>query len=187
MRKIFMLHLLGPKKVESFRHIREEEVSIAMKKIHELTLSSKPVNLSELMKTVASTIMMRVAFHKTYRDQNERNELLRLLTECQAILADFFVSDMWPSLPFVGLLDRLLGKMDRLDKCFKFFDAFYQELVDEHLRSPKPNSHNEEEDFIDLLLRLKADQLVDLTFDHIKALLMVINDLFIGEQGLICS
>ncbi|KAI3500012.1 hypothetical protein L1887_35827 [Cichorium endivia] len=143
-----------------------------MKKIHELALSSEPVNLSELMKNVASTLMMRVAFGKRYQHEREKKELRQRLTEIQALMADFFVSDMWPGLPFVGLVDRLLGKMDRLDKCFQYFDAFYQELIDDHLNSRKPKPLEKEEDFIDILLRLKEDQVVNLTYDHIKGLVM---------------
>ncbi|KAL4584208.1 hypothetical protein LXL04_008800 [Taraxacum kok-saghyz] len=173
MRKVFMLHLLGPKRVESFRYIREEEVSSTMEKIRELALSSNPINLSELMKSVASTIMMRVGFGKRYQDdEHEKNEIPRLLTEVQALFAEFFVSDLWPGVPFVGLVDRLLGKKDRLDKCFQYFDKLYQELIDEHLSSREPKSHEKAEDFIDILLRLKEDQIVDLTYDRIKALVM---------------
>ncbi|CAI9281603.1 unnamed protein product [Lactuca saligna] len=169
MKKIFKLHLLGPKRVESFRFIREEEVSSAMKKIHEMALSSMPVNLSELVKSVAGTIMMRVGYGKKFRDEHERKELLRLLTELELIFADFYVSDIWRGLPFMGLIDRLFGKTNRLDKCFQYFDVFYQKLIDEHL---SPKSSEKEEDFIDILLRLKEEQLLNLTYDHIKALLM---------------
>ncbi|KAF5792567.1 putative cytochrome P450 [Helianthus annuus] len=172
MRKIFMLHLLGPKRVQSFRHIREDEVTTAMKKIHELALSSKEVNLSEMMKSVASTIMMRVGFGKTYQDGHDRTEVLHRLTEVQAMMADFFASDLWPGLPFVGLVDRLSGKTKRLDECFRYFDLFYQSLIDEHLKPENTKSREGEEDFVDILLRLKQDQLFNLTHDHIKAMLM---------------
>ncbi|KAI3785612.1 hypothetical protein L1987_44736 [Smallanthus sonchifolius] len=172
MRKIFMVHLLGPKRVQSFRHIREDEVTRAMKNIHGLALSSKTVNLSEMMKTVASTIMMRLGFGKRYRDGHESKEVIHQLTDIQAIMADFFVSDLWPGFPFVGLVDRLSGKMKRLDKCFRYFDVFYQELIDAHLNPENPKPQEEEEDFIDILLRLKQDQLFNLTYDHIKAMLM---------------
>ncbi|KVI06194.1 cytochrome P450 71A1-like [Cynara cardunculus var. scolymus] len=172
MRKIFVLHLLGPKRVPSFRHIREDEVSSAMKNIHGLALSSKHVNLSELIKSVTSNMMLRVGFGKRYQDGHERKEVLRLITEVQAISADFFVSDLWPGLPFVALVDRLLGKVDRVEKCFQYSDSFYQQLIDEHLNPQKLKLHEEEEDFVDILLRLKKEQLFDLTYDHIKAILM---------------
>ncbi|KAM0010546.1 putative cytochrome P450 [Helianthus debilis subsp. tardiflorus] len=172
MRKIFMLHLLGPKRVQSFLHIREDEVTTAMKMIHELALSSKEVNLSEMMKSVASTIMMRVGFGKTYQDGHDRTEVIHRLTEVQAMMADFFASDLWPGLPFVGLVDRLSGKTKRLDECFRYFDLFYQSLIDEHLKPENTKSQEGEEDFVDILLRLKQEQLFNLTYDHIKAMLM---------------
>ncbi|KAK1433640.1 hypothetical protein QVD17_10554 [Tagetes erecta] len=170
MRKIFMVHLLGPKRVQSFRHIREDEVSRAMNKIRELALLSKTVNLSEMMKSVASTIMMRVGFGK--RDGHKRTDVIHRLTDFQAIIANFLVSDLWAGLPFVGLVDRLSGKMRRLDKCFRYFDVLYEELIDEHLNRESPKPPEEGEDFIDILLRLKEDQLFNLTYDHIKGMIM---------------
>ncbi|KAI3726801.1 hypothetical protein L1987_66607 [Smallanthus sonchifolius] len=172
MRKIFTTHLLSPKRVQSFRHIREDEVSHAMNKIHELALSSKIVNLSEFAKSVTSTIMMRVGFGKRYQDGDERNKVLRLLYELQATVAALYVSDIWPGLPFVELVDRFMGKMDRLEKCFQDFDLFYQQLIDEHINHRKAKSHEEDEDVIDILLRLIKDKLFSLTHKHIKAMLM---------------
>ncbi|KAM0010552.1 putative cytochrome P450 superfamily [Helianthus debilis subsp. tardiflorus] len=92
---------------------------------------------------------------------------------------DLFVSDLWPGLPFVSLVDRFTGKMDRLEKCFQDFDLFFQQLIDEHLNRRNPKSHEEEEDVIDILLRLMKDKLFSLTDKHIKAMLMVIHICFI--------
>ncbi|KAJ9567572.1 hypothetical protein OSB04_003538 [Centaurea solstitialis] len=150
-RKIFVHHLLGPKRVPSFRHIREDEVSSAMKNIQGLALSSKHVNLSEIMKSVTSNMMLRVGFGKMYEDGHERKEVLRLINEVQVVSADFFVSDLWPGLPFAVWLIR---------------------LIDEHLNPQNLKSRDEEEDFVDILLQLKKEQIPDLTYDHIKAILM---------------
>ncbi|KAI7731303.1 hypothetical protein M8C21_002579 [Ambrosia artemisiifolia] len=175
MRKIFTLHLFSPKRVQSFRYIREDEVSITMKTIHDLALSSKTVNLSEMMKKLTSIIMMRVCFGNKYncRDGHEINKVLGLLNEVQAYLVDLYVSDIWPGLPFVGLVDRLMGKMDRQDKCFRDLDSFYQQLIDERLNTQKQESYEEDEDdLIDILLQLVKDKHFSLTHDHIKAMLM---------------
>ncbi|KAJ9536228.1 hypothetical protein OSB04_un000594 [Centaurea solstitialis] len=172
MRKIFTLHLLGPKRVQSFRHIREDEVSITMKNIHGLALSSKVVNMSEIMKSMTSNLMLRVSVGKSYQDGHESKEVIRKITKLQAVMAELFVSNLWHGVPFVGLVDRLLGKMDRVEKCFKYFDSFYQKLIDEHLNLEKNPKSHDEEDVIDVLLRLKKDQSFNLTYDHIKAILM---------------
>lgn len=145
-----------------------------MKTIHGLALSSKKVNLSEITKRVASTITMRVGFGTRYQNRHERMEILRQLTELQAMMANFFASDLWSGLPFVGWIDKLSGKSDQLEKCFQYFDLFYQHLIDEHAHPIKFSKCEEnEEDFLDILLRLKKDHHLNLTYDHIKANLMV--------------
>ncbi|KAI3761192.1 hypothetical protein L1987_51603 [Smallanthus sonchifolius] len=174
MRKIFTLHLFSPKRVQSFKYIREDEVASAMKTIHDLALSSKTVNLSEMMKNVTSNIMMRVSFGKRYQHEHERAKVFRLLDELQAYLGDLYVADIWPGLPFVGLVDRLMGKMNGLEKCFRDLDGFYQQLIDEHLNHQKHKSY-EEGDVIDILLQLVKDKLFSLTHEHTKAMLMVRN------------
>ncbi|PWA97168.1 cytochrome P450 71A9 [Artemisia annua] len=131
MRKIFMAHLLGPK--------------------------------------------------RRYQDGHESKEVFRQLTELQAMMANFFASDLWPGLPFVGWIDKLSGKSDRLEKCFQYFDLFYQNLIDEHAHPIKFSKCEEsEEDFLDILLRLKKDQHLNLTYNHVKANLMVRNNLLLG-------
>ncbi|GJZ28341.1 cytochrome P450 71A1-like protein [Tanacetum coccineum] len=176
MRKIFTIHLLSSKRVQSSRYIREDEVSLAMKKIHKLALSSKHINLTELMMNVTSTIVMRVGFGKTYEDGHERREIVRLLGELQSMITDFFVADLWPGLPFASFIDRLTGKTDRLEKCFQDLDSFYQSLIDERLNTQNTNSHHdkEEQDILDILLQLKKDQVSnpnELTNNHIKAII----------------
>ncbi|KAJ0916155.1 putative cytochrome P450 [Helianthus annuus] len=152
MRKIFVTHLLSPKRIQSTRYIREDEVSHAMSKIHGLTLSSKHVNLSEITKSVTSTIMMRVGFGKRFQDENERKKVLGLLDELQETI--------------------VYRKTDRLEKCFQEFDLFYQQLIDEHLNGRNIRSHEDEDDVVDILLRLMKDKLFGLTHKHIKAMLM---------------
>ncbi|XP_076947555.1 6,7,8-trihydroxycoumarin synthase-like [Bidens hawaiensis] len=173
MRKIFTIHLFSPKRIQSIRYVREDEVSSAMKLIHDLALSCEKVNLSEMMKNVTSNIMMRVSFGKKYQDGNERNKVLGLLNKLQAHLVDLYVSDIWPGLPFVGLVDRLMGKTNRLEKCFRDLDSFYQQLIDERLNTQKQKSFEEDEDdAINILLQLVKNKLFNLTHDHIKAMLM---------------
>ncbi|KAI3777474.1 hypothetical protein L1987_47274 [Smallanthus sonchifolius] len=176
MRKIFTLHLFSPKRVQSFKYIREDEVSSVMKTIHDLALSSKTVNLSEMMKKLTSNIMMRVSFGKRYQDGHESTKVFRLLNKLQAYLVDLYVSDIWPGLPFVGLVDRLMGKMNRLEKCFQDLDSFYQQLIDERLvnnQKHKPYEEDkDEDDVIDILLQLVKDKQFSLNHEHIKAMLM---------------
>ncbi|XP_059667751.1 cytochrome P450 71A1-like [Cornus florida] len=170
MRKICVLHLLNPKRVESFRYIREDEVSRMIKKISNFASASKLINLSEMLMSLTSAMICRIAFGKRYDDEGcERSKFHGLLHEAQAMLGSFFLSDYFP---FLGWVDKLNGMSSRADKIFKEMDLFYQEIIDERLQ--EESSKSKQEDILDVLLHLQKDHsfTIDLTLDHIKAVLM---------------
>lgn len=61
----------------------------------------------------------------------------------------------------------------RRERNFKVLNEFYQEVIDEHMNPNRKTTKNE--DITDVLLQLKKQRLysIDLTNDHIKAVLMV--------------
>ncbi|XVE94597.1 hypothetical protein REPUB_Repub02eG0022200 [Reevesia pubescens] len=177
IKKICVVHLLNPNRVQLYRPIREFEVSQMIENISKSSIAShdQPINLSEAMIRLTSTIICRVGFGK--REENEgstRSRFHGLIYETQAMFTSFFFSDYFPS---IGWVDKLTGLLGRLEKNFKEFDAFYQELIEEHLdpKRPKP----EVEDIIDVFLQIWKDRVVtvDISFDHIKAILM---NVFLG-------
>ncbi|PWA83361.1 cytochrome P450 [Artemisia annua] len=174
MRKICMLNLFSVKHVNSFHWVREEEVFNMIDTIKTQILTKQVVNLSETVMILTSNIISRVAFGKrlaAYADeQQEAIRLQKNLLECQALLVHFYFRDKFP---FMGWLDKLNGSIARLEKNVKDMDEFYQQLIDEHLNPDRPNIM--QEDMVDILLKLKhdPDSSVNLTFDHIKAVLMV--------------
>ncbi|XP_022764379.1 cytochrome P450 83B1-like [Durio zibethinus] len=174
IRKICVVHLFNPNRVLLHRPIREDEVAQMIEKVSKASVGSKPINLSEALMCLTSRIIYRVSFGKRYEEGTERCRFDALLKETQAMLGSFFFSDY---IPFMGWVDRLSGFLGRLEKNFKDFDTFYQELIDEHLdpNRPKPK----QKDFLDVLLQIWKDRVfqVDLTFDHIKAVLM---NVFVG-------
>ncbi|KAD5960230.1 hypothetical protein E3N88_11702 [Mikania micrantha] len=142
MRKIFVLHLFSPKRVQSFRRIREDEISSMLKTIRDSALSNDVVNLSELMKNVTNNVTMRVSFGDRYQDLCEKTKVYQLLDELQPHFVNLLVSD---------------------------------QLIDEHLmiNNQKHKAYHEDEDnFIDVLLQLGKDKVFSCTHDHIKAMLM---------------
>ncbi|KAE8703408.1 putative Cytochrome P450 [Hibiscus syriacus] len=168
IRKLCVVHLFS--RVQQYRPIREDEVARLMEKICQLSVDSKPINLSEAMMCLSSTIICRVAFGKRYAEEGaERSRFHGLLNESQAMLSSFSFSDCFP---FMGWVDRFTGFHNRLEKTFKELDFFYQELIEEHL---DPNRLKpEQRDIIDALLQISKDTdfPFDLTIDHIKAILM---------------
>ncbi|CAL1373292.1 unnamed protein product [Linum trigynum] len=175
MKKVCVVHLFNSNRVQGFGPIREYEVSKLMEKISKSSLASKPFDLSDAMISLTSSIICRVAFGKRYEEEGaERSRFKPLINESQALFTSFFFSDHFPLLSFV---DRLSGLISRLDKNFEESDAFYQEIIDQHLDPNRPKP--EQEDILDIMLQIWKDRSfkVQLTFDSIKAILM---DIFIG-------
>ncbi|KAG5220133.1 cytochrome P450 [Salix suchowensis] len=164
MRKICVIHLFSSIRVQSFSPIREEEVSHMIGNISISALDSEPFNLTEAMMSLTSTVICRIAFGKSYEDGgSEKSKFQDLLNETEAMFSIFFFSDYFP---YMGWVDKLTGLARQ-------FDAFYQQIIDEHL---DPNrSKPEHEDILDVLLQIYKDRpyKTQLTFDHIKAILMV--------------
>nr|AYM55615.1 cytochrome p450 [Croton stellatopilosus] len=170
MRKICIVHLFNSNRVHSFQPIREFEVSQMIHNISETALASKPVNLSEAMTFLTSTIICRVALGKKYEEEEVRR-FHEMFKEIQAVFAGFYVSDYFPSL---GFIDKFNPLTHRLEKIFKVLDSFYEEILQEHL---DPNRLKpEQEDILDVLIQILKDSSskskAHLTFDHIKAVLM---------------
>ncbi|KAJ0026188.1 hypothetical protein Pint_08299 [Pistacia integerrima] len=63
-RKLCVVHLFNPNRVQQFRPTREDEVSRMIQKISKSVAASKPVNLSELLMSMTSSIICRLAFGK---------------------------------------------------------------------------------------------------------------------------
>ena len=173
MRKICVVHLFNSKRALSFRSIREDEVSRMIEKISKSASTVKLTNFSEMLMLLTSTIICRIAFGKRYEDDEgcERSRFHGLLNETQAMLGSFSFTDHFPIMGW--WVDKLTGMIGRLEKSFKELDLFYQEIIDDHLDPRRPEQ--EQEDIIDVLLGVKRKRLfsVDLTWDHIKAVLMV--------------
>ncbi|KAL4269879.1 hypothetical protein GQ457_HM000920 [Hibiscus cannabinus] len=72
IRKLCVVHLFG--RLQQYRPIREDEVARLMDKICRLSDDSKPVNLSESMMCLSSTIICRVGFGKRLTGFHNRLE-----------------------------------------------------------------------------------------------------------------
>lgn len=184
MKKIAVLHLFSTKRVQSFRHVREDEVSILIREIHEEAANksseSSSVNMSETVMSFTRSLICRICFGKRVQEKETEKKKGRifkeLFLESQAMFAGIFFSDYFPR--FGWPVDKLRGMSGKLEKNVREFDHFYQEIIDEHLKQQEedtPDSAAEgNNDVLDILLKLRAEKSTpfDLSFDHIKALLM---------------
>ncbi|KAK4258231.1 hypothetical protein QN277_007703 [Acacia crassicarpa] len=171
IRKICVVHIFSAKRVLSYSSVRQYEVQQMIQKISSHAASSKLTNLTELLVSVTSTIICRSTFGRRYEEEGvERSRFHGMLNELQALMGSFFLQDY---IHFTGWIDRLRGLTGRLEKNYKELDEFYKQVIDKHL-DPQRRKPQEEEDIVDVLLHLKKQRWfsTDLTFDHIKALVM---------------
>lgn len=153
LKKICVTQLLSPKRVLSFRPVREEEVLETIEIIKKLASNSKIVNLSEMMISLSNRIICRNAFGKTYGNEFFATDVFYdLVSESQAAAGSFYLSDYFP---FVGWIDKFSGRVARLEKVFKEFDVFIEKVIREHLDDKIERKG--QEDIVDVLLLIQRD------------------------------
>ncbi|CAI0439243.1 unnamed protein product [Linum tenue] len=166
MRKICTLELLSAKRVQSFRHIREEEVSNLVDSL--TAASGEPVDLTRMLSTVTSSITSRAAFGKA---QELTDAFMVVIENISDVLAGFRISDLYPSLK---LLPALTGFKAKLEKMRKASDSVLDQVIEDHKsrRRAGRNGDGEKEDLVDVLLNLQEKQNlgVPITTEVIKAI-----------------
>uniref|UniRef100_A0A7N2MNZ4 Cytochrome P450 n=1 Tax=Quercus lobata TaxID=97700 RepID=A0A7N2MNZ4_QUELO len=72
-------------------------------------------------------------------------------------------------------IDILTGKIASLKSTFGELDAFLNQVVEEHKSMKSDDEHPKDRDFVDILLHLQKNGMLDfeLTHDNLKAILLV--------------
>ncbi|RDX62569.1 Cytochrome P450 71A26, partial [Mucuna pruriens] len=168
IRSISVLHLLSAKRVQSFRAVREEEIEITMENIKRHSCSSNlPLNLSEILTTITSNIICRIALGRKYGGESGK-EFKKLLMEFTELLGTFVVGEY---VPWLDCLTRVSGLYGRAKSVAKRFDDFLDKVIEEHVN----RANNEHSDFVDVLLWIQGTNAAGFSIDRtgIKALILV--------------
>ncbi|KAK8467206.1 hypothetical protein PHAVU_008G277532 [Phaseolus vulgaris] len=96
MRRICTMELLAPKRVDSFRSTRQQELSNFVK---EISLSEgSPINLTRKISSLTYGLISRILFGKKSEDQEAYVEHMKGVSET---VAGFSLADLYPS---IGIL-----------------------------------------------------------------------------------
>lgn len=155
MRKICTLELLSSHKVRSFRFIREDEAWQVIQSIK--SSSGSPVNISDKVSKVSNAITCRSTIGEKCKYQDE---LIELVEEIAHWGSGFFMADLFRSVKF---LPQLTGMKPALKKIRSKLDVIFDNIIKEHterLNKRKEGTEvaNEEEDLVDVLLRINESQ-----------------------------
>ncbi|XP_065847523.1 cytochrome P450 726A27-like [Euphorbia lathyris] len=164
MRKICILELLSSKRVQSFRSIREEEISNLITSINSKVGSA--INLSEMLFSMTNSIVARTVIGCKIENQEA---VVHVISRIVKAVAGFTVLDMFPSLQFIHVIT---GMKYGLLKLHKETDKLLEDIV----KQQKAESE-EGNNLLNVLLKLQANHDSPLTTDGIKAVTL---DMLIG-------
>ncbi|CAO2189068.1 unnamed protein product [Urochloa humidicola] len=170
LRRLVTRHLFTVKKVNAYRHARQDEVRLVMAKIQESAAGSKAVDISETMNTFANDIVCRAVSGKFFREEG-RNELFRELINLNTSLMDGFnLEEYYPGLAHaLGSLSSWFAS-NKADEANKRWDELLETIIKDHEGRRRNIDEQEESDFVDVLLLVQKEY--GITRDHIKAILM---------------
>ncbi|XP_024169128.1 cytochrome P450 736A117 [Rosa chinensis] len=182
VRSICVLQLLSNKKVQSFRGVRQEEISLLIENVKQSSMLSLPVNLSELFSMLTNDVICRVAFGRKYSGGEGAMKFKKLLGEFMEVLGGFCVGDF---IPWLSWVSRFSGLDARVEKVFKEFDGFLDTVLEDHMVNLSTKGDicgiegEDRKDFVDVLLEVQKNNITGSSIDRdgIKA---VILDMFAG-------
>nr|QWK52396.1 cytochrome P450 71B2-5 [Isatis tinctoria] len=174
MRKIAVIELFSLKKVQSFGYIREEEVEFVVKQVSESALKQSPVDLSKTFFSLTASIICRVAFGQNFHESGfiiDQERIEELVTESTEALGTFTFSDFFPG--GVGrFMDWLFQRHKKINKAFEELDAFYQHVIDDHLKPEGRKNPDIVSMMLDMIDKQGEADSFKLNMDNVKAILM---------------
>ncbi|EOY13939.1 Cytochrome P450 [Theobroma cacao] len=175
IRKICVLELLSNKRVQSFRPIREEEISNLVR-----TISSKagsPINLKNLLYSSALSILSRTAFGGKCKHQDV---FKKLIPDILALFGGLSIVDVYPSVKLLHLINAMRPKIKKLhNKVDEILESVIQERRATKLTTMTGES--EVDDLVQVLLDIQdhGDLEVPISTSSIKAIIL---DMFLGGE-----
>ncbi|XP_075662715.1 cytochrome P450 736A117-like [Castanea sativa] len=175
-KSILVLHLLSNKRVQSFRAVREEEISLLIEKIKQ-SCSSSSVNLSEMFAKLTNDIICRVALGRKYGEGEGGRKFKELIGEMMELLG---VNNMGDYIPWLAWVNRINGLDAKAERVAKQFDDFLEGVIEEHINRKKKGSEDhsleneDQKDFVDVLLWVQKENMIGSPIDRvcIKALIL---------------
>ncbi|CAL5016107.1 unnamed protein product [Urochloa decumbens] len=170
-KKLVITHLLSVKKVQSFRHAREEEVGRVMGEIGEAAAAGVAVDVGDLLSAFTNDLACRAVMGESFRSEG-RNKLFReLVADTSPPLGGFNVEEFFPFLARFGVLSKVVrAKSERLRRRW---DELLEPLIDAHERQYDAATESDPKgfvDFVDVLLSVREEY--GLTREQMKALLL---------------
>ncbi|KAM0954730.1 hypothetical protein ACFX2I_023165 [Malus domestica] len=127
------------------------------------------INFRDRCCSFTSGVVSKAAFGKKCKDQKE---FLSLLDEILKLGSGFDIPDLFPSLSFLVFIT---GSIPALKDIKSKLNTILERIINDHKIKSNDKAVEEEENFVDVLLKLKESNKVEFNFttNHIKDMIMV--------------
>ncbi|XP_059306943.1 cytochrome P450 71A4-like [Lycium ferocissimum] len=174
VRSIIVLHLLSNKRVQSFRDVREEEISKVIAKIRqECDSLSSVIDLTDSLYSLTNNIISRVALGRKYNEGESGIDAKTILEKLVELIGSFNIGDYIPWLEWVN---KITGLDTKVEKVAKELDAFLESVIEEHISRNNKGEYSagEAKDLVDVLLEIQNGKETGfpLQRDSLKAILL---------------
>ncbi|KDP28118.1 hypothetical protein JCGZ_13889 [Jatropha curcas] len=176
-KKLCVVQLLSNKRVRQFQFIREEEVEKIVEKIRTLSVNGAPINMTDVLMSLAHNILSKSAFGSAYENQNGKNKSFdKMARKTLDLLSAFCFKDLFP---FLGWIDHLTGLVRNLKTLTRDLNEFFDRVIEEREALMNDNEKAEDQKYlVDILLYLRKEgRELDISKDNIKAILL---DMYVG-------
>ncbi|XP_030468716.1 cytochrome P450 71AU50-like [Syzygium oleosum] len=169
IRKMCTLELLSNAKINSFKSMRREEVGLLVNFLKDASQDCTTIDLSANISSLSADMSCRMVFGKKYMDKEfDERGFKAVIQEGMVLGATLNIGDY---VPYLASFD-LQGLTKRMKAVSKVFDAFFEKIIDEHVKSKK--DEGESKDFVDVMLGFMGLNEGEYHIDrpHIKAIIL---------------
>ncbi|KAM0921485.1 hypothetical protein ACQ4PT_006862 [Festuca glaucescens] len=167
-KKMAVVHLLSPRRADSFGHVRAAEAAALVAGVRRAAEAGEAVELRDLLYGYTNAVVTRAAARTAGATIDKMKKLMGNTT---AFMSGLQAEDVLPDVA-AKVVRWATGLEKRLDGRVEAWHKFLNEITAEHLEKKCDYGAGEEEDFLDVLLRLREEGTagLELTDDHIKSL-----------------
>ncbi|CAO2194294.1 unnamed protein product [Urochloa humidicola] len=186
-RRVSVLHLLSHRRVQSFRHAREQEAAAMVGRVRRASSPSTgsgsgAVNVTALIISYTNGIISRAAFGDDRSfglDGGE--ELTRLFADFEGLLGTVTIGDF---VPWLAWVDKLVGLDARAARTSAQMDALLERVIADHRKRRRDRRREDDDghrDFVDVMLDVNEEAAKnadgEVTFDDV-AIKAIVLDMF---------
>ncbi|CAA7019718.1 unnamed protein product [Microthlaspi erraticum] len=169
VRKMTVVELYTAKRVQSFRHVREEEVTSFIDFVKQSASLENPINFNQKTLKLSGSVICRVGFGMNLAGSKLEKTYDKVIVQTFEVLGSFAAADYFP---VIGkFIDRITGLHRKCEEVFKAIDSFFDEAIKNHLQD-----ESIKDDIIGLLLKMEKGEIglgeYQLTRNHTKGILL---------------